>query len=62
MVLAGTPTSQHLLTPMLLKAGAPGDADFPGGGAPLNGTLALDTTNHRLYVRDGGSWKYAALT
>jgi hypothetical protein len=23
--------------------------------------LRLDTTNHRLYVRDGGVWRYAQL-
>ena len=46
-------------TPLLLKAGAPGDSDFSN---VANGMLALDTTNHRLYIRSGGSWKYAALT
>lgn len=46
--------------PLLQKAGAVGDADF--AQAPANGTMGLDTTNHRLYVRDGGAWKYAALT
>lgn len=45
---------------MLTKAGAPSDADFLY--APRNGTLALDSSNHRLYVRDGGAWKYAGLT
>lgn len=40
-------------------AGAPTDAAYPG--TPVNGSLALDTTNHRLYVRDG-TWKYTALT
>lgn len=37
-----------------------------GAGAPTfsapNGTLYVDTTNHRLYARSGGAWKYAALT
>jgi hypothetical protein len=46
--------------PMVLKAGAPADGDF--SRTPPNGTLALDTTNNRLYVRDGGTWRYAALT
>lgn len=44
---------------LLLKAGAPSDSDFT---TPTNGQMALDTTNHRLYIRDGGSWRYAALT
>lgn len=37
-----------------------------GAGAPSitapNGTMYVDTTNHRLYVRSGGAWKYATLT
>lgn len=35
-------------------------------GAPSStrpdGSLAVDTTNHRLYVRSGGVWKYTNLT
>ena len=27
-----------------------------------NGSIVVDTTNHRLYVRSAGAWKYAALT
>jgi hypothetical protein len=42
------------------KAGVPSDADFTV--APPNGTMMLDTTNHRLYVRSGGTWRYATLT
>jgi hypothetical protein len=42
------------------KAGAPTDADFVT--TPPNGTLAVDTTNNRLYVRVGGTWKYSSLT
>lgn len=41
------------------KAGAPVDGDF---SSPQDGLQALDTSNHRLYIRDGGVWKYAALT
>lgn len=41
------------------KAGAPSDADT---ALDQDGTMILDTSNHRLYVRSGGSWKYAALT
>jgi hypothetical protein len=36
-----------------------------GAGAPTGGTsfdLYYDTTNHRLYVNDSGTWKYATLT
>ncbi len=36
-------------------AGAPSEAD-------PDGAVAVDTTNHRLYVRSGGAWMYAALT
>jgi hypothetical protein len=42
-----------------VKAGIPADGDL---GNAVDGTLVLDSTNHRLYVRDGGAWKYAALT
>lgn len=46
---------------MTSKAGAIGDADFPA--APADGTVGgIDVTNHRIYVRSGGVWKYAALT
>ena len=41
------------------KAGAAIDGDV---NTPTDGMLRLDTTNHRLYVRDGGTWRYAALT
>jgi hypothetical protein len=41
------------------KAGAPVDADFT---AATDGMLAVDTTNSRLYVRVGGTWKFAVLT
>jgi hypothetical protein len=44
-----------------VKAGIPSDADY--GTAPAIGTLVLDTTNSRLYVRfAAASWKYTALT
>lgn len=36
-------------------------AGAPSHTAP-DGTMHLDTTNHRLYVRSGGVWKYTALT
>jgi hypothetical protein len=47
-------------TPLKLKAGTISDADWDF--TPPNGTMGLDTTNHRLYIRDGGTWKYATLT
>jgi hypothetical protein len=46
--------------PLRQVAGAVSDASFYQ--APPNGTLALDTTNNRLYVRSGGTWRYATLT
>jgi hypothetical protein len=36
------------------KAGAPVDADFTN---PVDGMLAVDTTNHALYFRSGGTWR-----
>lgn len=44
----------------LVKAGAVTDADFPE--VPPDNTTALDTTNLRIYVRVGGTWRYTALT
>lgn len=44
---------------MKTKAGIPTDADTT---VDADGVVILDTTNHRLYIRDGGAWKYAALT
>jgi hypothetical protein len=41
------------------KADAPTDADF--SSPPADGTLVVDTTNNRLYVRIGGAWKSVAL-
>jgi Pectate lyase superfamily protein len=40
---------------VLQKAGIPADSDFTL--TPANGTLAVDTTNNKLYVRIGGTWK-----
>lgn len=42
-----------------VKAGAVADADFTN--TPASGTLAVDTTNSRLYVRVGSVWKYVAV-
>lgn len=43
-----------------VKAGVPADGDFRA--TPPSGTIAVDTTNSRLYARVGSTWKYAALT
>ncbi|AUI51841.1 hypothetical protein AC20117_14645 [Arthrobacter crystallopoietes] len=46
---------------VLTKAGPLADADFPSGA--VDGTIGgVDTTNHRLYIRSGGIWRYAQLT
>lgn len=40
------------------KAGAPTDADF--ASTPADGTMVIDTTNSKIYVRIGGIWKATA--
>lgn len=57
-ILSASPTGAFVF-PIKTKAGAPSDSDVTN---PQDGMLLLDTTNHRLYVRDGGAWKYASLT
>jgi hypothetical protein len=47
------------LPPVRLVAGPVSDASF--SSVPPNGTVALDTTNSRVYARIGGVWKSAAL-
>lgn len=42
------------------KAGTISDSDFSGGVS--DGLFGFDTTNHRLYFREGGSWSYIART
>lgn len=42
-----------------VKAGAPTDGDFT---FPVDGMIAVDSSNNRIYVRHGGSWHYAGLT
>jgi hypothetical protein len=44
---------------MRMTGGAPSDSYWQS--APPNGTFYLDTMNHRLYVRDGNTWRWAAL-
>ena len=41
-------------------AGVISDGTFPGL-TPQSGTIAVDTTNNRLYVKVGSTWKYVAL-
>ncbi|WP_281278600.1 glycosyl hydrolase family 28-related protein [Streptomyces tateyamensis] len=45
--------------PLRLVAGVVSDASFTH--PPLDGTVAVDTTDNRLYVRVNGSWRWAAL-
>jgi hypothetical protein len=47
-------------TLVYVKAGVPADSDFPT--TPPDGTMALNTSANRVYVRSGGTWRYAALT
>lgn len=42
------------------KAGTISDTDFTE--TALDGLFSFDTTNHRLYFREGGSWSYIAKT
>jgi hypothetical protein len=42
------------------KAGPIGDSDF--SDSVRDGLFGFDTTNHRLYFREGGSWSYIART
>jgi hypothetical protein len=48
------------LAPVRTKAGPPTDADFPF--PPADGVLVVDSSNHRLYVRSGGTWRSTPLT
>ena len=43
---------------LMCKAGAVTDADFVN---PVDGMIALDVTNSRIYARIGGAWKSALL-
>lgn len=49
------PASLNLQT----KAGVPADGDVVGGAA--DGDIVVDTTNHRIYARSGGSWRYVGI-
>ena len=51
------------LTKLFTKAGAINDTDIPASWAGAStGLVGVDTTNSRLYVRVGATWKFAALT
>jgi Flp pilus assembly CpaE family ATPase len=39
----------------------PVSAGPPTNAAP-DGAMVVDITNHRLYVRDSGTWRFAATT
>lgn len=47
-------------SPVMQVAGPVADASF--SHTPLNGTLALDTTNSRLYARIAGVWVYVPVS
>lgn len=55
---AATVTAYGSLISLYTKAGAISDSDFPAGDLPPVGFIGYDTTNFKLYVRQGtGSWK-----
>jgi hypothetical protein len=43
---------------IMAKAGTPSDADVE---LAVDGTIVIDTANHRIYVRSGGTWKSVAV-
>ena len=54
------PTTNQQNAPLRLVAGKVSDASFTQ--IPVDGTLAVDATNKRLYVRVAGSWLSTALS
>jgi len=54
------PTMNQPNAPLRLVAGKVSDASFTH--TPVDGTLAVDTTNKRLYVRVAGAWLSSALS
>ncbi len=54
------PTTNAPNPPLRLVAGAVSDSSFTH--PPLDGTMAVDTTDKRLYVRVGGAWLWTALS
>ena len=53
------PTANAANAPLRLVAGAVTDASF--SHTPVDGTMAVDRTNKRLYVRVDGAWVWTAL-
>ena len=53
------PTRNQPGPPLRLVAGAVSDSSFTR--TPLDGTMAVDTANKRLYVRVGGAWTWTQL-
>ncbi|MDH6130751.1 hypothetical protein P3T37_000118 [Kitasatospora sp. MAA4] len=53
------PTKNQPSAPLRLVAGPVSDASFTH--TPVDGTLAVDTVDKRLYVRVGGAWLWSAL-
>lgn len=41
------------------KAGVPVDGDFT---SPIDGMIAVDSTDNKIYVRIGGAWKGVLMT
>lgn len=59
--VAGTiPVNNAPNPPLRLVAGAVSDASFKH--TPVDGTMAVDKTNDKLYVRVNGTWRSAALS
>ncbi|MEV6041767.1 glycosyl hydrolase family 28-related protein [Nonomuraea sp. NPDC052116] len=54
------PTKNQPNPPLRMVAGAVSDASFTH--TPVDGTLAVDSTNRRLYVRVSGKWLSTALS
>jgi hypothetical protein len=44
-----------------IVAGAIGESSF-SGVSPLNGSIGIDSTNGRLYLKYGNAWHYIAVT
>jgi hypothetical protein len=65
-MFSGTPGGMVAPFHLPIVAGAVSDASFTtpggsGGTAPLIGTMAWDSTNNKLYIKDSdGSWKSSA--
>lgn len=56
---ATTSLTGSIGVPIPTKAGTVSDSDYT---SPVDGFMAIDTTDNRLYIRYGGAWHYAGLT